>query len=209
MKESAYRWAFCAACAVYVALVWAVDIWGLRFVWNAISGQTAAAWVQAAGSIAAIGGTAAVMLWQHQLQVSTERRGRLNGEIVRLEGTAKLFQHAEVQAAILVDVISEPDGWDKYAKDFYPHEDYGSVQETLRAIKVDDISDPALLREFFAGRAAYEEFVRIVKEHHGGRDVPQARGDELGKQMKELRARLHTAENSFGLHSRWLREISR
>lgn len=147
-------WAATLCIGVLVLLTWPISPWA-KWDW---AGQTAAAWVQAAGSIAAILGTAGVMVWQHRLQVHTERQAKTENELELIDGLTKLFALAAFQADTLLAFTDRPFGWEEYENEIFAFEDYASPLEALQLVKTDEIRSPNLILAFLAGRKAYNEF---------------------------------------------------
>lgn len=76
-----------AQCLIAGALITIADLWNCT---DCNRSSTIAAWVQAIGSIAAIGTAFAVMLWQHRLDRKAVAAKEMRDVIALLEGTLQL-----------------------------------------------------------------------------------------------------------------------
>jgi hypothetical protein len=84
-----------ACFAVMIAVVIAGERWGYGPVWDAISGQTFAAWVQAVGSIGAIAGAFVLMERQHRLENERAANAQILADIEAVSHEVSKLEEAE------------------------------------------------------------------------------------------------------------------
>ena len=92
--ERWFRVAWWSGCAVLCLLVWLAHWNGPEKLWGWISGQTAAAWVQAVGSVAAIVASIAVVQLQHRRELQAAARADAQRTQQVLHDAAELLDHA-------------------------------------------------------------------------------------------------------------------
>lgn len=154
-------WAGGLVCGVLVLITWPISPWS-KWDWT---GQTAAAWIQAIGSIVAILTTAGVMLWQHSLQLSTTAKSAIREELEWIGAMASMFELAAARTRDAIRGLENPSSWEDFEVVFYPFEDYDSLAEALKLTSADQTRNPTLILALLSGRVAYEEVVRRLDRY--------------------------------------------
>lgn len=86
-----------AVCSIFAVLMWFLELYGSEAVIDAATGQTAAAWVQAISSVAAIAAGAAALVWQARKQRVDAALEHYEKERDQYLAIAKLVDRAQRQ----------------------------------------------------------------------------------------------------------------
>lgn len=155
------------------------------------TGQAAAAWIQAIGSILAILGTAGAVLWQHRLELSKERRARLEAELALME---KIHGIASRAAEILRAPASREDreSLDDYFKSYYKVAPLASIHQALQAIPVLDMPNDTLMLALQKIKDTYRTGYEQVKSLSTDRNEWDPHRSQLQQRISDIEGDLLT-----------------
>lgn len=136
--------------------------WGA--VVSVLSRESAPAWVQAIGSVAAIAAGAFVVRWQVKEEARRERRRLAKDEFDAVHEVAALLAHALTRLEVAFVAARNAKDLREYLNTVYPLDELPHLEAAMRETELSAVPGPASKLAFRSGRSACIGAFRILAE---------------------------------------------